>query len=638
MPAMAETLSFKAEVQELLDLMVHSLYSHREIFLRELISNASDALDKRRVEGLKRPELAEDWGEPAITIEVDADQRRLSVRDNGIGMSREEIIEDLGTIARSGTRQFLSELRQAEAVDRPQLIGQFGVGFYSSFMVAEEISVESRRAGEAEGVCWRSQGGGRFTVDEAGELPVGTCVSLKLKAPAEEEGETGQDFTSPYVLRALVKKYSDFVEYPIQMRAALFETPSEDREVDPEELSVLNSRKPLWARPKDEVSAEEYLEFYRHVAHHWKEPLETIHFHAEGASEYAALLYVPAERPFDLYEPSREKSRVSLYVKRVFVMADCEDLMPPWLRFVCGVVDAEDLPLNVSREILQQNRMVAQIRKRCSRKVLDALGSMLAEDRARYSVFWGAFGVVLKEGIVLDADHSEAVADVSLFESTREGGPWTLKEYVERMDEGQEEIWYLTGEDPGKLGSSPHLEALAARGFEVLLLSDPVDEWVVQRLPEYQGKKLRPVDRGAVELDSEEDRSERQERQKELESLLAALEAGLVDEVQAVRFSSRLTDSAAVLVTDEASPGPHMERLMRQAGQEVPAPKRILELNPDHELIGKLKAIYDEDVGSPRLKDFGQLLYGQALLTEGSPLPEPARFARLVTELMVKAT
>ncbi len=640
-----ESRKFEAEVQQLLDLMIHSLYSHREIFLRELISNASDALDRLRHEALTRPEL-QAAGDPFILLEVDPGLRVLRVVDDGIGMTREELVENLGTIARSGTKQFARALREQAAAAEggdggpgPVTIGQFGVGFYSSFMVADQITVETRRAGSEVGCAWRSEGAAEYTLEDFPDADPGTCVSLHLRE--EADGESFDEFLQPMRLVELVKKYSDFVEYPVVMDRRHFEGHDELETMTIEgdrEVVVLNSRRPIWARPKADVTEEEYARFYQHLAHDWNAPLETIHFRAEGVTEYAALLYLPGQRPFDLFDADRERSHVSLYVRRVFVMANCEELMPPWLRFVRGVVDARDLPLNVSREILQQNRALHQIRDRLVKKVLDALARMLADDRERYAKFWTAFGAVLKEGLVVDAERRDALADLLLCATTAGDEPTTLAEYVERMPEGQEAVYCLRGTDRATAASSPHLEALRARGHEVLLFLDPVDEWVLQQLSTYRELPLRVVNEGTLELGSEASQSEREDREREFRPLLEALEARLGDHVESVRFGGRLAESPAVLVAPEGTPGPAMRRMMRETrGADVPEPRQILELNPDHALVARLRALAEEDPAHPRLQDLADLLLGQALLAEGAPLPDPARFARLVTALMVSA-
>jgi molecular chaperone HtpG len=631
-----ETLSFQAEVTELLDLMIHSLYSHREIFLRELVSNASDALDKLRVESLSDDELLGVDKRLCIRLEVEPAKRLVKIIDNGIGMSRDELVENLGTIARSGTRRYLEAMREQGAADTPTLIGQFGVGFYSSFMVADEITVETWRAGETAGTKWVSRGKGEYTLEEIEGGARGTCITLQLKSQDGDDPDW-QDYSDANLLRALVKRYSDFVEYPIEMAAAHFPNLGDDEKETSEEgieIVRLNSMKPLWARPKDEVTAEEHKEFYHHLTHAWDEPLETVHLKVEGTAEWTALLYVPTERPPELFDAQREKSRVSLYVKRVLIMHDCEELLPPWLRFVRGLVDSEDLPLNVSREILQQSRATLKIRERLVKKLLDSLAAMLAERREDYVRFWRAFGPVLKEGIVMDPEHAERVASLCLFESSAGEELTTLDEYVERMGE-REEIWCLEARDRAAAETSPHLEAVRAKEQEALFLVDPVDEWVLERLREYKEKKLVSLEKGDVELGGESEKEQREQREREQRDLLDRLETELSEHVSGVRFSSRLVDSAAVLVAEEGAPGPYMERLMKQSGHDLPTRKRILELNPEHPVLERLKSLHDEDASSERVKEFADLLHGQALLAEGSPLPDPQRFGKLVSDLMV---
>jgi molecular chaperone HtpG len=631
-----ETLSFQAEVTELLDLMIHSLYSHREIFLRELVSNASDALDKLRVEALQEDELLGVDKRLCVRIEIEPADRLLKIIDNGIGMSREELVENLGTIARSGTRRYLEAMREEGAADTPSLIGQFGVGFYSSFMVADEITVETWRAGESTGTKWVSAGKGEYSLEEIEGGARGTCITLQLKAPGADENDA-QDFTDANLLRTLVKRYSDFVEYPIEMAAAHFPQLGDDeKETSEEGIEVvrLNSMKPLWARPKDEVKSEEHRDFYRHLTHAWDEPLETIHLKVEGTAEWTALLYVPTERAPELFEAQREKSRVSLYVKRVLIMQDCEELLPPWLRFVRGLVDSQDLPLNVSRETLQHSRATQKIRERLVKKTLDSLEAMLKERREEYVTFWRAFGSLVKEGIVMDPEQSERIAALCLFETSASEELTTLDEYIERMGE-REQIWCLEARDRSAAESSPHLEAVRAREQEALLFIDPVDEWVLERLGEYKEKKLVSLERGEVELGSEVEKEDREQREREHRELLERLETELSDHVSSVRLSNRLVDSAAVLVAEEGAPGPYMERMMRQAGRDLPARKRILELNPEHPVLERLKGLHEEDASSERVKEFADLLHGQALLAEGSPLPDPQRFGKLVSALMI---
>ncbi|MEM7311230.1 MAG: molecular chaperone HtpG [Planctomycetota bacterium] len=632
----AETIAFQAETRELLQLVIHSLYKQREIFLRELISNASDALDKLRFEALTSPELYEGDERLAIRLEVDPDERTLRVIDSGIGMTREEVAENIGTIARSGTRGFAEALRERGSEgDTPDLIGQFGVGFYSAFMVADEVVLETRRAGQAGGVRWTSAGEGEYTLEDVERPERGTSITLKLRAPDADDGEPQQDFTREWVLRDVVKRYSDFVGYPIEMDVEREEGEGDDKKTV-ERTETLNSQRPLWTRPKSEIEDSEYADFYRHVSHDWHEPLETIHTKAEGTLEFTALLYVPRERPHDLFDPTRGGSRLNLYVKRVFILADCEELLPPWLRFIRGVVDADDLPLNVSRETLQENRQVRQIQKHLVRKTLDALRSMLSGSRDDYLVFWAAFGPLVKEGIYSDNDSRDELVKLLLAESTAGDELTTLEEYVERMPDGQEEIYVLPAADRAAAERSPHLEGVRSRGFEVLFLVDPIDEFVLQRLTEFDGKKVRSIDKGGLELEEDDEaREAREEKQKALGPLLELVRKELADEIEEVRFSARLTDSPAVLVSAENSLSPQVERMLRETGQDVPEQKRVLELNPGHPLVEKLRDLSADDATFARFSDYCALLHGQALLAEGSALKDPGRFSRLVTDLMV---
>ena len=641
MSAKTQTYRFEAEVQEVLNLVVHSLYTQRDIFLRELVSNASDALDKLRFEALTRPELLPEGDALGVAIEVDRKTRRLRVADNGIGMSRGDLVENLGRIASSGTRRFLEALRADESAVRaatPELIGQFGVGFYASFMVADRVVVETRRAGSDEAWRWTSSGGGEYEIEEATELERGTVVTLHVK-----EGSEFDDLLSEWKIREIVARYSDFVEYPIQMEIEREETPRDDSG-DPIEgakpalvrrTETLNSMKPLWARPKEDVTPEEYAEFYKHLTHDWNDPLEPIHFHAEGALEYTALLYLPKERPLDLFDPTGNRSRVALYVRRVLVQKESEALLPVWLRFVRGVVECSDLALNVSRESLQEDPRVRRIQKRLVRKVLETCKDLLDGDRRRYEQFWSAFGGVLKEGLYYGEDEDQRISSLCLFESSRGPGWTTLSEYVERMPVSQKAIWILLGSDRETLEKSPHLEGPRSKGQEVLLLSDPVDEWVVQRFREFEGKPLRRLEQGDLELDAEPQRARRKEREKEFAELLEAMRAALPEELSEVRFSSRLRESPAVLVSEDEGLSPQLLAAMRRAGRDVPEPKRVLELNPDHALVGGLKKLFDVDPKTPRVQEVTEILHGQALLAEGGTPRDPARFSKLVTELVV---
>jgi molecular chaperone HtpG len=637
----AETRTFQAEARELLGLMIHSLYSHREIFLRELISNASDALDRLRYEALRRPELAPEGSEAfAIRIELDRERRVLAVADDGIGMSRQEVVENLGTIARSGTRAFRDAARAAEGESSslPTTIGQFGVGFYSCFMVAKEVVVETARAGETVGTRFTSRGDGEYTVEDAAAATRGTRVELSLE-PVEVEGEAPQDFADPATIRALVRKYSDFVEWPIVMDARHFagDGTLRRRTLGGAEFVVLNSQRPLWSRPKDEITPAEHAQFFRHLTHAFSDPLETVHFKAEGGTEYTALVYVPSERPFDLFDPAHARSHVALYVRHVFVTANCEELVPSYLRFLRGVVDSADLPLNVSREILQQNRLLPQISRRLVKKVLDALAAMLAQRRADYVRFWRAFGNVLAEGIVLDAEHSGAVAALALFPSSRDGELSTLGEYVARMPASQREIYVLVGRDLAVARRSPHLEALAARGCEALLAVEPIDQWVFERVREFESKPIVRLERGELDLGDAAEREQREAEERECRSLLEGIEAVLSPAVARVKLSARLVESPAVLVDDPHAVGPHVERWLRETGGEVPPRRRTLELNARHPLFARLKALHARDESSARLRDLVELVHAQALIAEGSAPADPARFARLFGDLLARA-
>ncbi len=644
MPA-EETFEFQTEARQLLDLMIHSVYSNKDIFLRELISNASDALDKLRIEALKSEEIAMPE-EPHIRIEPDPGQHTLSVIDNGIGMNREELIRNIGTIARSGTREYLEMLRagKGESAVSEELIGQFGVGFYSTFMVADRVTVLTRRVGEESGWLWESTGDGTYSLQEDRRPTHGTTVTLHLKPHDQEDAL--DDYTQEWVIRRIVKHYSDFVTYPILMRVERQE-PAHDADGNVVEGSsetvtvdeTLNSMKAIWRRPKSDVTQEEYNEFYKHISHDWTDPLETIYLRAEGTMEYYALLFIPQKAPFDLFMQEGQRG-LHLYVKRVFIMDDAEEIVPMYLRFVRGVVDSEDLSLNISREILQQNRQITLMRKRITGKVLDTLGEMKAGEDDRYVRFWTEFGRVLKEGILQDHDNRQTLLDLMLVHSTASDELTTLSDYVGRMQQGQEHIYYITGEDRAVMASSPHLEAFRARGIEVLLLSDPVDAVWTSSVDAFEEHQLRSVARGAVDIGTEEEKKEFEEKRRDRLTtygpILAALQERLADHVKEVRLTDRLRESASCLVADEGAMTPQMEQLMRAMGQDVPQSRRIMELNPDHPVLARLHEAYEADHATPLLDTYAELLFGQALLAEGSPLPDPARFSRLVGELMVK--
>ncbi|NIA14522.1 MAG: molecular chaperone HtpG [Nitrospiraceae bacterium] len=642
-----ETFDFQTEARQLLDLMIHSVYSNKEIFLRELISNSSDALDKRRFLAVTDPEAIPAGTELQIFIEADAEARTLSVSDNGIGMSREEVTDLIGTIARSGTRQFLDALQAREDALTPDLIGQFGVGFYSCFMVADKVTLVTRRVGEEQAVKWESAGEGTYTLQQAERPEAGTTVTLHLK-PADTE-EHIEDYTSEWVIKRLVKKYSDFVAYPIRMNCE-HRSPELDDEGKPKpdgedvvtvELETLNSMKAIWLRDPSEVEEDEYKEFYKHISHDWGEPLERIQAKIEGTLEYRMLLFIPTKAPFDLF--SRDNIHgIHLYVRRVFIMDDCKVLLPEYLRFMRGVVDSEDLSLNISREMLQQDRQIQRIRKGVVNKVLDTLAKMRDERREQYTTFWREFGRVLKEGVFQDRDNQAALLDLLLLEST--GSPdalTSLKEYADRMPEGQDVIYYMTGESRAMVEHSPHLEAFGDRGHEVLLLTDPVDEVWLQSVFEYGGKPLKSVGKGAVDLAPEEDKEAAEEERKEVEekfaSLFECLQHKLDDHVKEVRLSNRLTSSLACLVGEEHDMSPQLVQMMRAMNQDVPVTKRILELNPTHPVLARLHEIFEADHDDDALDQYAQLLYGLAVLAEGGQLPDPGAFSKLVADLSTKA-
>ena len=638
MNAHVEQREFQAEARQLLDLMIHSVYSNKDSFLRELISNASDALDKLRIEAFRNKDLDVDTSDLHIEIEVDKDARTLTVRDNGIGMARDEVVDLIGTLAKSGTAQLREQLRAAQNADESQeLIGQFGIGFYSTFMVADTVVLLTRKAGEGAATRWESSGEGTYTIESVDHAPQGTAVTLHLK-PEDAEDEL-HDYTSESKIRNLVKKYSDFIAWPIRMDVERRTPPEEDGgdEVVTIETETLNSMKALWARPRDEVSDEEYTEFYKHIAHAWDDPLEIIPMKAEGTFEYQALLFIPSHAPFDLF--NRDAFGIELYVKRVFIMGDCDQLMPEYLRFVKGVVDAQDMSLNVSREILQQDRQVKAIRRRLTKKVLSTIKDLQSERPEDYRTFWTQFGRVLKEGLLSDFDNQDTLLQVSSFASTlSEEEPTTLAEYVERMKDGQTQIYYATGESRQQLLKSPHLEAFKAKGYEVLLLTDPVDEVWVGTVTEFDGKPLQSVARGEADLGSEEDTNtaEREEQQKEFADLLTWLQQALADHVKQVRLSTRLTESPACLITDTFGITPALARIYQASGQEVPAGKRTLEINPDHPLVTGLRQAHQDRGEDSSLAETAELLYGTALLAEGGTPEDPAAFAALLADRLAR--
>ncbi|MEU6811531.1 molecular chaperone HtpG [Streptomyces sp. NPDC046831] len=632
-----ETFEFQVEARQLLQLMIHSVYSNKDVFLRELVSNASDALDKLRLAALRDDTLEADVSDLRIEIETDGDARTLTVRDNGIGMSYDEVGQLIGTIAHSGTAEFLKELREAkDTAGAEGLIGQFGVGFYSAFMVADEVTVLTRRAGESRGTRWTSRGEGTYTLETVDDAPQGTSVTLHLK-PADPENQL-HDYTSAWKIKEIVKRYSDFITWPIRLMPnapAGAEKADGEADADAPGPETLNSMKALWARSRDEVSDDEYHELYQHIGHDWRDPLETIRLRAEGTFEYQALLFLPAHAPHDLFTQGYRRG-LQLYVKRVLIMEDCEALLPPYLRFVKGVVDAQDLSLNVSREILQQDRHIRMIQRRLTKKVLSSVKDMKATAPDRYATFWREFGAVLKEGLVTDADNRDALLAVASFATTHgDDEPTTLKDYVERMKDGQEDVYYLTGESRESIENSPHMEAFRDRGIEVLLLTDPVDEVWVDAVGAYEGKRLRSVAKGEIDLGPREDGKAGEDREKQGEeyaALLGWMEEQLQEDVKEVRLSSRLTVSPACVVSDAHDLTPALENMYRAMGQEVPRAKRILELNPEHLLVKNLNQAYKEREDRTALAETAELLHGLAVLAEGGQPKDPSRFVKLVAE------
>jgi molecular chaperone HtpG len=647
--AKANTYKFQTEAREVLDLMIHSVYSNKDIFLRELISNASDALDKLRFEALSDKELAPFTKEPMIRISVDGEERTITVADNGVGMNRDELRKFIGVIAKSGTKEYVKLLDEAKKAELPpELIGQFGVGFYSSFMVASKVSLLTRRAGEEEAWLWESTGDGTYSIAEAQRDEPGTTVVVGL---TEADPDSGlKDYADEHVVREIVKKYSDFVAHPIVMAVARTEYERDDEgkvKEDGDHMQVvedetLNSMKAIWTRPESEVTDQEYNEFYKHISRDWQDPMKRVISKAEGATEFRTLLYLPAKAPYDLFVHDAPHG-VHLYIKRVFIMNDCKELLPPYLRFVKGIVDSEDLPLNISREILQQDRVVKTIRNHMVKKTLGTLKEMREKEAEQFETFWTEFGRVVKEGIFHDSKNRDALLELGLFDSTADDSKrTTLDAYVERMKEGQETIYHMTGKSRSAIESSPHLEAFRKKGYEVLLLSDPVDEVWVQSVFEYKDKSFQSVGKGTVDLGSEEEKKEAdeelQKEQEEFSDLLALLQKKLDENVKEVRLSTRLTESPACLVGEAHDLSPQLEQMLRSAGQEVPVVKRILELNPAHAILKKLQEIFSLNQEDPRLARYAHVLHGQALLAEGNTPPDPAAFSKHLVELMLETT
>lgn len=624
-----ETLGFQAEVKQLLQLMIHSLYSNKEIFLRELVSNASDACDKLRFEALTDKALLENDSELRIRVAFDPQARTVTVSDNGIGMSREEVIANVGTIARSGTREFLSKLTGDAAKDA-NLIGQFGVGFYSSFVVADRVTLETRRAGltAEHGVRWSSDGGGEYTLEIVEKADRGTTVTLHLR-----EGE--DEFANGSRLRTILRKYSDHITLPILMKEEEWDQESgKYRTTDKDE--TVNQASALWARPKSEISDEQYAEFYKHVAHDFEAPLTWSHNRVEGRKEYTQLLYLPARAPFDLWDREHRRG-IKLYVRRVFIMDDAEHLMPHYLRFVRGVVDSADLPLNVSREILQESKDIETIRAASVKRVLSMVEDLAENHKDKFATFWKEFGRVFKEGIGEDHANRERIAKLLRFASTHKDTPdedVSLADYLSRMKPEQDRIYYVTAESFSAAKASPHLEVLRKKGVEVLLLSERVDEWMMSFLTEFEGKKLQSVAKGVLDLGSLEDEAEKKAQEaaaSEHKELVERIKKALEERVKDVRVTLRLTESPACLVADEQDMSASLQRMLKAAGQAVPLSKPILEINADHPLVQRLQAETDEG----RFGDFASVLFDQALLTEGGQLEDPAAFVRRLNQLML---
>ena len=630
--ASKETLEFQTEARQILHLMTHSLYSNKEIFLRELVSNASDACDKLRFEALADDSLYDGDSELSIHVDFDEQAKTITISDNGIGMSRQEVIDNVGTIASSGTKKFLEAMSGDQAKDA-QMIGQFGVGFYSSFIVADKVTLETRRAGASadEAVRWESDGEGSFELENIEKQTRGTRVILHLK-----EGEA--EFASPYRLKSIIKQYSDHISIPVMMTEQVLDDKGEPKKDDDGNVVTkeerVNSASALWARDKADISDQEYGEFYKHVSMDFADPLTWIHSKVEGNQSYTSLLYVPTNPPFDLFDRDHKRG-VKLYVKRIFIMDDAEHLMPNYLRFIKGVIDSDDLPLNVSREILQQNKVIDRIRGASVKKVLGMLESVKKDDTEKYTTFWKSFGQVLKEGPIEDMANKERIAKLLWFASTHNDSDEqnvTLDEYISRMPEGQDKIYYIIADNYTAAKNSPHLEVFKKKGIEVLLLTDRVDEWLVAHLTEFDGKKLQSVARGTLDIDEEEDKKELEEAEKTYSSVIEHASKVLEGKVKEIRLSQRLTDSPSCLVLEEHDMSPQMQQIMEAAGQYAPKSQPVLELNAEHGLVKKLHDITDDDL----FEDYTHLLFEQAQLAAGAPLEDAAGFVKRVNKLLDK--
>ena len=624
---MPETKKFKTEVQQLLNLMVHSLYSNKDIFLRELVANAADAIDKARFESLTNSEIAKDW---EIRIDADKDKNLLIISDNGTGMTKDEVVKNIGTIAKSGTKAFLSALEKSKEENSPELIGQFGVGFYSAFMVADEVTLETKKAGSTEpGIRWQSTGESSYSIEETDRKEQGTTITVHLNGDSKY-------YLEEWKIREIIKKYSDFIEHPVKMQVTKKKEDESEETVD----EILNSQQAIWLRTPKDVTEDDHKNFFSHLDHFGGEPLMNIHYSAEGTTEFKALLYLPSKAALDMFTPDQRKHGLHLYIKRVFISDECKELVPEYLRFVKGVVDSSDLPLNISREILQDNPGILKINKNIVRKILGELKKLNENDHDKFIAFYKEFGKTLKEGMHTDFQNKEKIQELLMFE-TMKSEPETLlslAEYCKAMPETQKEIYYITGENRSILENSPHLELLKAKGFDVFFMIDPIDEWVLQSLTQYDGKTLKAVGKGEIELDEEskeESKKKTEKAAKEHKTLIEALKKSLDDKVKDVRFSQRLTESACCLVSDVYDPSPNMERIFKAMNQGMPKTKRILELNPDHPLINALQGLYDKSKKDPKLTEYAEMLYDQALLAEGSGIQDPLAFSKRVSDLMV---
>ncbi|RJP76206.1 MAG: molecular chaperone HtpG [Desulfobacteraceae bacterium] len=635
-----ETRQFQTEVQQLLKLIINSLYSNQEIFLRELISNASDAIDKLRFQSQTDSGILEDGSDFKIQLIPDKEKKQLIISDNGIGMTYEEVMENIGTIAKSGTATFLKAIEKTNKNDAltPELIGQFGVGFYSAFIVAEKVTILTRAAGAGTGVKWESTGDGSYTIEAFEKKTRGTDIILKLKDAEEDE----QDFTDEWTIREIVKRHSDFVNYPIVMDVERNEPiPEKEQVLDKNgkpmgettrkvvKEETLNSMKAIWLKNKDEITEEEYAEFYKHIGHDWNPPLTKLHLKMEGTTEYNVLLYIPSRAPMDLFSPER-KHGLQLYCKRVFIMDNCKELMPDYFSFVKGVVDAPDLNLNVSREILQQDRLVRNIRKNLVSKLFKLFSDMEA---AKYDEFYKEFGQVIKTGIHTDFENKDKISELVRYRTTKsEDKLISLKEYVSRMKPDQKEIYYITGDNLSSILNSPHLEALKEKDYEVLLMTDPVDEWVVMSLTEYDGKKLKSAEKGDLDLDQVDEK-----KKNEFTSLFDHIKARLEKHIKEVKASTRLKGSVACLSGDNYDMSAYMEKILKSTGQSIPETKRVLELNVGHPVIAGIKELFDKDKKDERINDFSDLLYDIAVIGEGGKVSNPSRFSQKIGELMSRS-